>query len=509
MRTLSISAAVAAVIILSELSLFPGLASILPEGTSPAVLNFLYALILAILSGASFYGMMHFFGHPSSLGRLPRAHKMFAGIVAHVTFSFEAVMYPLTRETVIIIGEQGAAITDACVLATIVFAVAYWLISLEKRTLNYGEHRSTQNGKSDRTLLVGVIFASCCITSVPFLASINQQISWQKTGDAAEIISLSGRQWALSQQLDRLTETGTFLERQQGQQLITTIENEHSRLTILLDDYATRNNLSQDELNTLPGNVSLTGLQQEYLQQANALLATASTEIQYTQRPAFEAVAVSYLPALQAAIDALQFTEAKVRKSQQTAQLIRVILGPFIFVGLAFGLFWPLLRLVNAQRHGLQLRRNQAEAATVAKSQFLATMSHELRTPMNGVLGMLQLLTGSELDRKQRVHVETAMNSASSLLKILNDILDFSKLESGQIKLETVALSPKKLTREVLSLLSGQAKAKGIELQYSVGGRVPEWVAGDPTRIRQILMNLTGNAIKFNPKRQRQGQGSL
>ncbi len=145
----------------------------------------------------------------------------------------------------------------------------------------------------------------------------------------------------------------------------------------------------------------------------------------------------------------------------------------------------------------LHERSLAAEAATIAKSQFLATISHELRTPMNGVIGMLDLLMATRLDSHQALRASTALESARGLLVLLNDILDFSKLESGQVSVETIAFSPRELLEHLDDLLSPRAEAKGLTLSCVVAPTVPAWLLGDPTRLSQILVNLIGNALKF------------
>ncbi len=156
-----------------------------------------------------------------------------------------------------------------------------------------------------------------------------------------------------------------------------------------------------------------------------------------------------------------------------------------------------LEELVQVRTAQLEIAREQAEAANRAKSDFLAVMSHEIRTPLNGVLGLTNLALQTDLNAKQQDYLTHIQDSGEALLMIINDILDFSKIESGKFEIESIDFDLDDVLNSLANLLAYKAHEKGLELVFNSAPNIPHWLVGDPGRLRQVILNLVSNAIKF------------
>ena len=185
------------------------------------------------------------------------------------------------------------------------------------------------------------------------------------------------------------------------------------------------------------------------------------------------------------------------QEQQQLVRQQRVYLGFMLLLILVVAVLYAVDMRETRIKENVRKEKDAAEAADQAKSQFLATMSHEIRTPINGVLGMVELLSGTSLNEEQQDYLAALRSSGQTLLAVINDVLDFSKIEAGKLQIEALVFDVRQILNESMALFVPQMKQKQLAFHYSVDKDVPALICTDPSRLRQILLNLVSNAMKF------------
>ncbi|MEM7180908.1 MAG: ATP-binding protein [Spirochaetota bacterium] len=218
---------------------------------------------------------------------------------------------------------------------------------------------------------------------------------------------------------------------------------------------------------------------------------------EFAQHPCYENFGLEAYIGVPLEINGKRFGTINFSSQKQNPSLFNAYDYEFIK---ALGEWVSLAFEKKYEKESLILAKEEAEISSRAKSDFLATMSHEIRTPMNGVIGMTSLLSETELNSEQKEYVDIIRNSGENLLTIINDILDYSKIDSNNFKLEEQPFKLSLCIEDTIDIFIPKASEKNLELLYNINANVPSWIVSDITRLRQILVNLVGNAIKFTEK---------
>lgn len=354
-----------------------------------------------------------------------------------------------------------------------------------------------------------ILFATALLLSLMIADGVVEHFTQHAREESALQINMSGRQRMLSQRISGfaqlLTDPRAHTE-QEKEEIIASLEQAVSEMQTAHKALSTgapelgltpaRGDIRRLYFNTQP---SLDTEIQEFLDAASRVARLseqgedASSDALYIRNAAFGPL----LDQLELAVKLFQQeAENRLHLSQKIAIGTRILFLVAV-VGIMFGIVWPMVSVI---RRGLQKfaeERNRANAASLAKSEFLATVSHEIRTPMNSIVGLSDLLTRTGLSNDEKRYAFLISESAKSLLVILNSVLDYSKIEAGKLEIEHVAFSPRDIVQNTVSSFDSSAAGKGLELSVFIAEDTPDHLIGDPTRLRQILTNFVSNAIKF------------
>ena len=343
------------------------------------------------------------------------------------------------------------------------------------------------------------IFALSAVACLSILGQCLVQWSLQRQLSDSTVVNVAGRQRMLSQALTKaalaLRQPLSAADEAGRRREIETIVEQWSR--------AQRGLASGDAGLRLPGrNSDAISAKLQDLQPNFAAMVAAAETILREQQPGDTALTelLTHEPQFLAAMDSV--VETYEREARERVDLLRTIeigllvLTLLVLVGEGLFVFRPAVQRLHIAADELAVAKRRAEAASEAKSRFLATMSHELRNPLQAVLGSAELAAEST-DAERRLHLETITAAGRSLLGLLNDLLDTARIEAGKLEIVIAPLQPRRIVHEAVAMVEPAAAERNLSLRFTVADDVPRWIAGDELRLKQVLLNLLGNAIKF------------
>jgi signal transduction histidine kinase/ActR/RegA family two-component response regulator len=449
-------------------------------------------MLLGLIVGPAYFFASRWWAGADGHGRIADAIT-----IALLAMGFEGVLHTplntLTADLPIFVGN----VVNAAIVALVLGSLATWLMFVRRRVAAHGKPPNTRLPASS-VLVAGALLAAAYVAAMPSLSVFNNMMSWERVRGSGELINLAGRQRMLSERIGRLALLPATSERQALTAAIAAATVEGTRVDELAEEFVES---FVPDGSRAAGASQIADLKEKratYLATARSLAAMPAGSDTATMADRLQAQVNDFVAGMDRGVGAIQGISDDYADRQVAVIPVRLWLGAAIIFGAVLGLIWPILRLVHAQQWKLEQRRIEAEAANAAKAEFLANMSHELRTPLTAMIGFTSLLQRqSELGPESQRMLDRVAFGGRALLSTVNDVLDYSKVEAGRVSIDRTPNNIRKLVSEIAGLFESQAAGKGIDLTVSFTESTPGTLVVDSERLRQVMMNLIGNALKF------------